>query len=104
KRQVIVGPREALLTATLTLKEANWLGEGASLEAACAAGRAVLARVRSTREPAAARLAVVDGRAGLVFDSPEEGVAPGQACVLYAPEQPDRVLGGGFIAATRAAS
>lgn len=102
-RQVIVGPREALLTAALTLKETNWLGESATLEAACAEGRPVLARVRSTREPAPARLAVVEGEPGLVFDSPEEGVAPGQACVLYAPEDPDRVLGGGFIAMTRAA-
>jgi tRNA-specific 2-thiouridylase len=30
-------------------------------------------------------------------------VAPGQACVLYAPEAPDRVLGGGFIQRTIAA-
>jgi tRNA-specific 2-thiouridylase len=27
-------------------------------------------------------------------------VAPGQACVLYAPEAPTRVLGGGFIQGT----
>ena len=103
RRQVIVGPREALLTAALTLKEANWLGESASLEAACAEARPVLARVRSTREPAPARLALVDGEPDLIFDAPEEGVAPGQACVLYAPEDPDRVLGGGFIAATKPA-
>ncbi|WP_414694090.1 tRNA 2-thiouridine(34) synthase MnmA [Phenylobacterium sp.] len=103
KRQVIVGPREALLTAALTLKETNWLGEAATIEAACEAGRPVLARVRSTREPAAGRLAMVDGAPGVLFDAPEEGVAPGQACVLYAPEAPTRVLGGGFIARTRAA-
>lgn len=102
-RRVIVGPREALLTAALRLKETNWLGEAASIEAACAAGRRVLARVRSTREPVAGRLAMVDGGPGVVFDTAEEGVAPGQACVLYAPEAPTRVLGGGFIAATRAA-
>jgi tRNA-specific 2-thiouridylase len=100
RRQVIVGPREALLTRSLTLKETNWIGEGASFEAACEAARPVLARVRSTREPVAARLAMVDGQPGLVFDQAEEGVAPGQACVLYAPEAPTRVLGGGFIAAT----
>lgn len=100
RRQVIVGPREALLTRALTLKETNWIGEGASFEAACDAGRPVLARVRSTREPVAGRLAMVDGQPGLVFDGAEEGVAPGQACVLYAPEAPSRVLGGGFIAAT----
>ena len=103
RRHVVVGPREALLTRALALKETNWLGEGESIEAAAEAGRAVLARVRSTREPAPGRLALVDGAAGLVFDAPEEGVAPGQACVLYAPETPSRVLGGGFIAGTRAA-
>ncbi|HQP21074.1 MAG TPA: tRNA 2-thiouridine(34) synthase MnmA, partial [Phenylobacterium sp.] len=34
RRQVIVGPREALLTRACTLKETNWLGETPSLEAA----------------------------------------------------------------------
>jgi tRNA-specific 2-thiouridylase len=38
-----------------------------------------------------------------MLDDPEEAVARGQACVLYAPEQPDRVLGGGFISGTTAA-
>ncbi|WP_337189297.1 tRNA 2-thiouridine(34) synthase MnmA [Phenylobacterium sp.] len=99
-RQVVVGPREALLTRALSLKETNWIGDGPSIEAACDAGRPVLARVRSTREPAPGRLETVDGAPGLVFDAPEEGVAPGQACVFYAPEAPSRVLGGGFIAAT----
>ncbi|MDB5417620.1 MAG: trmU [Phenylobacterium sp.] len=99
-RQVIVGPREALLTAALSLKETNWLGDAASIAAACDAGRPVLARVRSTREPAPGRLALVDGAPGVLFDAPEEGVAPGQACVIYAPEAPTRVLGGGFIAGT----
>jgi tRNA-specific 2-thiouridylase len=96
-RAVIVGPREALLTSACTLKETNWLEAGA-IEAACEAGRPVLARVRSTREPVAGRLALIDGHPAVAFDAPEEGVAPGQACVLYAPEAPTRVLGGGFIA------
>ena len=99
-RRVIVGPREALLTRALTLKETNWLGDGASIEAAVAGARPVLARVRSTREPVLGRLARVAGANGVVFGAPEEGVAPGQACVLYAPEDPSRVLGGGFIAGT----
>ena len=98
-RQVIVGPREALLTSALTLKETNWLEAGA-IEAACEAARPVLARVRSTREPAAGRLALEGGQPTVIFDTPEEGVAPGQACVLYAPEAETRVLGGGFIAST----
>jgi tRNA-specific 2-thiouridylase len=100
KRQVIVGPREALLTKGLSLKEANWLGAEDSLEAAAAAGAPVLARVRSTREPVPGHLALVDGEPRLVFDVLEEGVAPGQACVLYDPADPERVLGGGFIVAT----
>jgi tRNA-specific 2-thiouridylase len=102
-RQVIVGPREALLTAALALKETNWLGDQADLEAAAGQGQAVLARVRSTREPAPGRLALLDGAASVVFDSAQEGVAPGQACVLYDPAEPSRVLGGGFIAGTTAA-
>jgi tRNA-uridine 2-sulfurtransferase len=100
RREVIVGPREALLTASLTLKETNWLGDAPSLAAAAVAGMSVLARVRSTREPAPARLAMFAGVPGVAFDRPEEGVAPGQACVLYDAGQPTRVLGGGFIAAT----
>ena len=98
RRQVIVGPREALLTQALVLKETNWLGDEPSIAAACAVGRPVLARVRSTREPVAGRLILIDGQPGVAFDGSEEGVAPGQACALYAPEAPTRVLGGGFIA------
>jgi tRNA-specific 2-thiouridylase len=103
-KRIIVGPREALMTHALTMKETNWLGDQASIEAAAEAGLPVLARVRSTREPTPARLAMRDGAVGLIFDSPEEGVAPGQACVLYDAANPSRVLGGGFIAATQRAA
>ena len=102
RREVIVGPREALLTHSLTLKEANWLGDEPTLEAA--AGLPVLARVRSTRPPSPARLVVEDGAPAVVFDAPEEGVSPGQACVLYDAGGGSRVLGGGFIAGTVAAN
>jgi tRNA-specific 2-thiouridylase len=47
----------------------------------------------------AARLSRDGDAVGVTFDAPEHGVSPGQACVLYAPEAPTRVLGGGFIAA-----
>jgi len=102
KRHVIVGPREALLTASLTLDETNWLGDEASIEAAANAGVPVLARVRSTRPPSPARLSWVDGTVGVTFATGEEGVAPGQACALYDPADPDRLLGGGFIRTTTA--
>ncbi len=101
-RRVVVGPREALLTASLTLDETNWLGDEASIEAAAEAGAPVLARVRSTRPPSPARLTLSDGAISIVFETGEEGVAPGQACALYDPADPDRLLGGGFIASTTA--
>ena len=98
-RRVIVGPREALLTAGLTMEELNWLGDG-SLEAACDEGRAVLARVRSTREPLPATLGWLENQPAVYFSIPEEGVAKGQACVLYESSHETRVMGGGFISST----
>ena len=100
-RQVVVGPREALLTRALAMKEINWLGEQPTLDDAARAGLGVLARVRSTREPKPARLEFAGLGPQVVFDDPEEGVSPGQACVLYDPASGgSRVLGGGFIAST----
>lgn len=97
--RVIVGPREALLTTALMLGEANWLGDG-TLSEACAVGLPALARVRSTRAPARGRLEVIDGQPAFRFEVPEEGVAPGQACVVYAAPDGQTILGGGFITAT----
>lgn len=102
-RAIIVGPREALLTRGLSLKEINWLGDEPDLMDAARAQKPVLARVRSTRPPVPARLSLNGNGAQVVFDTPEEGVAPGQACVLYDPSDDGRVLGGGFIATTTAA-
>lgn len=101
-REVIVGPREALLTGSLTLEETNWLGDQPTLRDAAEAGAPVLARVRSTRDPSPARLALDREAISVVFDEGEEGVAPGQACALYDPADPGRLLGGGFIATTTA--
>ena len=99
-RRVVVGPRASLLTRALRLKEENWLGDAPSLAAAAAADTPVRARVRSSAPLSPARLTLEDGAPSVAFDAPEEGVSPGQACVLYAAEDPDRVLGGGFIAST----
>ncbi len=98
-RRVIVGPREALLTSRLTLGEHNWLGDG-DLMSACESGLAALARVRSTRAPVPGSLGLWNGEPAFCFEQPEEGVAPGQACVLYSLPDERRVLGGGFIAST----
>lgn len=102
-RRVIVGPREALLTRALTIGESNWLGAH-SLAHACAEGLPALARVRSTRAPVPGRMILVDGAPGFAFATPEEGVAPGQACVFYAAPDGASVLGGGFITSTLSAA
>ena len=95
--RVIVGPREALLTSHLVLRDINWIGDGAKP----ADGLNVCVRVRSARPPAPAKLHVNDGQISVELTSGEDGVAPGQACVFYESEAPRaRVLGGGFIAAT----
>lgn len=99
RRQVVVGPREALTVDTIMLKDVTWLGDGDG-EAAAREGLPIAVKVRSTRPPTPARLVWRDGYA-VVLDNPEEGVAPGQACVFYSPDAAhDRVLGGGWIAAT----
>jgi tRNA-specific 2-thiouridylase len=99
--QVIVGPREALATRRVQLRELNWIGDG-TLADIGPAGRDVFVRVRSTKAPVAGFLNVEDGGASVAFAISEDGVSPGQACVLYDSDRPDaRVLGGGFICATQ---
>ena len=57
-------------------------------------GASVTVKIRSMSTPAAARIAFDDEGATVTFDTPQFGVAPGQACVVY---QGSRVLGGGWI-------
>jgi tRNA-specific 2-thiouridylase len=100
-RRVIVGPREALRTRRIKLREVNWLGEGTIDNALCAGWHEVFIKVRSTRPPQPAWLS--RGAEGIEVDliDSEEGVSPGQACVFYdAPAGQARVLGGGFIRST----
>ena len=95
KRQVIVGPKDALARRTIMLDEVNWLG-GEMLSDPID----VKVKIRSTGSPVRANLTLLQGqRAEVSLDIPEEGVSPGQACVFYgADEGPAaRVLGGGWI-------
>jgi len=104
-RRVVVGPREALRTSRLWLREVNWLGEGTIDHALCAGWHEVFVKVRSTRPPQPAWLS--RGAGGIEVDlvAGEDGVSPGQACVFYdAAEGQARVLGGGFIQSAVAAS
>lgn len=95
RKRVVVGPKAALLTHRLTLRDVNWLGDQPIDQLD---GMDMLVRVRSTAAPVEARLTYRVG-AGVEVDllAGEEGIAPGQACVFYEPSG-TRVLGGGFIA------
>ncbi|SKA14053.1 tRNA 2-thiouridine(34) synthase MnmA [Consotaella salsifontis] len=101
RREVIVGPREALATRRIRLRSVNWLGEE-PVEAAAKAEREIFVKVRSTRPPAPASLTLGnDGQLVVSLLEGEDGVAPGQACVFYDGEGAgSRVLGGGVIAGT----
>ncbi len=96
-RRVVVGPKELLATRVVPVSQVNWLGDGGF----AGAEREVRVKLRSTRPPAPAILRPLsEDRAEVELLTPEEGVAPGQACVFYAPEG-SRVLGGGWIGARR---
>lgn len=95
--RVVVGPREALETHKLFLRDANWLGDE-DLDNFPEEGLEVAAKVRSTRPPRPAILRYEQNRFSVELLEGETGVAPGQACVLYDGEgNGARVLGGGFI-------
>jgi tRNA-specific 2-thiouridylase len=97
ERRVLVGPREALRIRRIRLEDVNWLGDE-PIGAAAKSGRPLHVRVRSTRPPQPAWLRT--GSAGLEVElvEGEEGVAPGQACVMYDDASPGaRLLGGGII-------
>ena len=93
-RRVIVGPKEMLSTRTVPVREINWLGD----EPFTSRNEWQLGvKVRSTRPPREAVIRPIsETEAEVELVVPEEGVAPGQACVFYAPEGP-RVFGGGWI-------
>jgi tRNA-specific 2-thiouridylase len=97
RARVIVGPREALETHKIYLRNVNWLGDMA-LDAIPAEGLELFAKVRSTRPPRPAMLHHRGGASWVELADGESGIAPGQACVLYTDDGNDaRVLGGGFI-------
>jgi tRNA-uridine 2-sulfurtransferase len=104
-RRVVVGPRDALRTSRIRLRDVNWLGDGA-LDEALDSRREVFVKVRSTRPPQPAWLCQgEDGVVEVELIASEDGVSPGQACAFYdAAEGQARVLGGGFIASTVAAA
>ncbi|MBL3571085.1 tRNA 2-thiouridine(34) synthase MnmA [Rhodovulum sp. BSW8] len=93
-RQVVVGPKEMLSTRIVPVREINWLGDAPLTSRP---EWEVSVKVRSTRPPRAAILRPLsETEAEVELLTPEEGVSPGQACVLYETGG-SRVLGGGWI-------
>lgn len=94
-RRVMVGPRKLLATASARIVETNRIG--------LLPDAPLTAKVRSLAKPVPVTLEGPLGEGAsttIRFATPEYGVAPGQAAVLYAG---DRVVGGGWIEATEAA-
>jgi tRNA-uridine 2-sulfurtransferase len=115
-RRVVVGPRHALYTRRLVLRDVNWLGDRPLPDAQqhphlrahqhahpdahqpAHRGTPVAARIRSTAPLQPATVYHDGGRVCVELAEGEHGVAAGQACVLYAGTGPRaRVLGGGWI-------
>jgi len=91
KKQVIVGPKEALMEFELTIAELNWIG----FTPLGTEGREIEVKVRSAQPPQPATVYPnADGTAHVVLRDGYIGIAPGQACVFYEGE---RMLGGGWI-------
>ena len=89
ERELVVGPKSALETTTLTVSNANWI-DGPPV-GSCRAS----VQIRHRHHPAPASVHALDGaRVEVVFDTPQIAVTPGQAAVFY---QDDVVLGGGWI-------
>ncbi|MBL4789414.1 MAG: tRNA 2-thiouridine(34) synthase MnmA [Kordiimonadaceae bacterium] len=92
-KRVIVGPKAALETCEIGVKELSWIGEDVPDE-----GLPVIAKIRSTRPGVPATLyREAEGLARIVLHDHEAGVSPGQAAVFY---DGDRLLGGGWIKST----
>ena len=94
-RRVMVGPKRMLGVASARITDTNRIGPLPDAP--------LTAKVRSLAKPVPITLEgpLGDGAETTIrFLSPEYGVAPGQAAVLYAG---DRVVGGGWIESTEAA-
>ena len=94
--RIAVGPRRLLAVESATIGQTNRIGPLPDAP--------LTAKVRSLAKPVLVTLegSLGDGaRCTLRFETPEYGVAPGQAAVIYAGE---RVVGGGWIEDTVSAA
>ena len=94
KKKVIVGPKELLKTRQIHVSEINWLGSSTLL---VGEELHLSVKVRSTSQPREAILRPISKDKGEIeLLNPENGIAPGQACVFYETGG-TRIFGGGWI-------
>jgi tRNA-specific 2-thiouridylase len=92
-RAVVIGTRDELLGSGVVAREVNWLAAPPSV------GDRVSVRVRHRAPLASADIVRLEGdEIELALDEPVSAITPGQSMVLY---DGLRVLGGGFIEASR---
>jgi tRNA-specific 2-thiouridylase len=95
-REVVIGPRNELLGRGVIAHEVNWL-----VDVPPAVGDHVQVQVRHRAAAAPAEVVRLGGgEIELALDQPVTAITPGQSLVMFDGE---RVVGGGLIAASRAA-
>jgi tRNA-specific 2-thiouridylase len=89
KRQVVVGEKKYLSRAEMVVEQCHWIREKPreKFSTTCRI------RYRHTEVPVAVEPLQGD-RVKVVFETPQDGVTPGQAAVFY---REDLVIGGGWI-------
>jgi tRNA-specific 2-thiouridylase len=93
QRAVVIGTRDELLGSGIVAREVNWLSDAPRI------GDSVSVRVRHRAPLARAEIVRLDSfEIELALDDPVSAITPGQSVAFY---DGHRVLGGGFIEASR---
>ena len=110
--QIVVGPKESLARTTLHIEDCNWLMPDNQINRLSdeqkpkirssdhpIIGSSILVKFRSVMRPMPAKLMKngSSNTATLELQTPQYGIAPGQAAVCYNGE---KLIGGGWITAT----
>ncbi len=90
KNRVLVGPKSALYSQSVSVRDLNWLG-GDNFDS----DKILSVKLRSTQKGIPAKIRLSGTGAEVDLLEPELAITPGQACVIY---DGSRVLGGGWIA------
>tara|TARA_B100000902_G_scaffold399377_1_gene469956 strand:- start:3162 stop:3821 length:660 start_codon:yes stop_codon:yes gene_type:complete len=94
KNEIVVGPKENLGKKNINIDNLNLLVDKSELK------KKILVKVRSTGKLLDAKINLKeDNSAEVILEKFEDGISPGQACVIYNKDEFGfKVLGGGWIA------